>query len=97
MGKGDLKTKRGKINRGTSGVRRYKKKKITEIAVVEKPKTSPKKKTTTKAAEKKTAPKKTTTKKVAEKKTAPKKPTTKKAAEKKTAAKKTTVKKKAED
>ena len=44
MGKGDLKSKRGKIHRGTSGVRRRKKKKIAEVAVVAKPKAIPKKK-----------------------------------------------------
>ena len=81
MGKGDIKSKRGKINRGTSGVKRQKKKSV--IIVPEKPKAAPKKK----AAAKKTTAKKTTAKKTTAKKTAAKKKATKK----------TTNKKKAED
>ena len=81
MGKGDIKSKRGKINRGTSGVKRQKKKSV--IIIPDKPKAAPKKK----AAAKKTTAKKTTTKKT----------TTKKTTTKKKAAKKTTAKKKAED
>jgi len=81
MGKGDQKSKRGKISRGTSGVRRQKKK-ISTVAVVKKPKAAPKK-----AAPKKAAPKKTAAKKVVAKKEPAKKP----------AAKKTITKKKAED
>ena len=81
MGKGDIKSKRGKINRGTSGVKRQKKKSV--IIVPEKPKAAPKKK----AAAKKTTAKKTTAKKTTAKKTAAKKKATKK----------TTTKKKAED
>ncbi|WP_353778244.1 30S ribosomal protein THX [Winogradskyella sp. 3972H.M.0a.05] len=46
MGKGDKKSKRGKIARGTSGVRRPRKKKK---AVVVAPKAKAKKKTTPKA------------------------------------------------
>ena len=75
MGKGDIKSKRGKINRGTSGVKRQKKKSV--IIVLEKPKAAPKKK----AAAKKTTAKKTTAKKTAAKKKATKKTTTKKKAE----------------
>jgi len=75
MGKGDIKSKRGKINRGTSGVKRQKKKSV--IIVPEKPKAAPKKK----AAAKKTTAKKTTAKKTAAKKKATKKTTTKKKVE----------------
>jgi len=67
MGKGDIKSKRGKINRGTSGVKRQKKKSV--IIIPDKPKTAPKKK----AAAKKTTAKKTTAKKKATKKTTTKK------------------------
>ena len=74
MGKGDIKSKRGKINRGTSGVKRQKKKSV--IIVPEKPKAAPKKK----AAAKKTTAKKTIAKKTAAKKKATKKTTTKKKA-----------------
>ena len=63
MGKGDIKSKRGKINRGTSGVKRQKKKSV--IIVPDKPKAVPKKK----AASKKTTAKKATTKKKVTKKT----------------------------
>lgn len=59
MGKGDLKSKRGKINRGTSGVRRKKKKLGVGTLVVEKSVAKPKKKA---------APKKATTRKAATKK-----------------------------
>lgn len=48
MGKGDRKTKRGKINKGTFGVRRPKAKKKAYVTV-EKPK--PKRKTTRKKKE----------------------------------------------
>ena len=75
MGKGDIKSKRGKINRGTSGVKRQKKKSV--IIVPEKPKAAPKKK----AAAKKTTAKKTIAKKTATKKKATKKTTTKKKVE----------------
>ena len=67
MGKGDIKSKRGKINRGTSGVKRQKKKSV--IIVPDKPKAAPKKK----AASKKTTAKKTTAKKTTAKKTTAKK------------------------
>ena len=66
MGKGDQKSKRGKINRGTSGVRRQKKKNTT---IFEEPKVTPNKK----AAPKKASAKKTTTKKTTTKKTITKK------------------------
>jgi ribosomal small subunit protein bTHX len=72
MGKGDVKSKRGKINRGTSGVRRQKKKVTAQAVATEKPVVKPKKKA---------AAKKTTTKKAATKKAVTKKTTTKKKAE----------------
>ncbi|PDH48502.1 MAG: 30S ribosomal protein THX [Bacteroidetes bacterium MED-G21] len=75
MGKGDIKSKRGKINRGTSGVKRQKKKSV--IIIPDKPKAAPKKK----VAAKKTTAKKTTTKKTTTKKKAAKKTTAKKKAE----------------
>ena len=75
MGKGDIKSKRGKINRGTSGVKRQKKKSV--IIIPDKPKAAPKKK----AAAKKTTAKKTTTKKTTTKKKVAKKTTAKKKAE----------------
>lgn len=59
MGKGDLKTKRGKISRGTYGVTR--KRNSSSTTVVSKPKAE-------KATAKKTTAKKTTTKKAASKK-----------------------------
>ena len=73
MGKGDIKSKRGKINRGTSGVKRQKKKSV--IIVPDRPKAAPKKKAAAKktTAAKKTSAKKTTTKKKATKKTTAKK------------------------
>jgi len=81
MGKGDQKSKRGKISRGTSGVRRQKKK-ISTVAVVDKPKAAPKKKSAPKkAALKKAVASKTEAKKVSAKKPATKKTTTKKKAE----------------
>lgn len=67
MGKGDIKSKRGKINRGTSGVKRQKKKSV--IIIPDKPKAVPKKK----AAAKKTTAKKTTAKKKTTKKITTKK------------------------
>ncbi len=70
MGKGDIKSKRGKINRGTSGVKRQKKKSV--LIIPDKPKTAPKKKA---------ASKKSTVKKTEAKKNATKKTTTKKKAE----------------
>ena len=67
MGKGDIKSKRGKINRGTSGVKRQKKKSV--IIIPEKSKAAPK----IKATAKKTTAKKTITKKKVAKKTTTKK------------------------
>ena len=64
MGKGDIKSKRGKINRGTSGVKRQKKKSV--IIVPDKPKATAKKTTAKKSTTKKKATKKTTAKKKAE-------------------------------
>lgn len=72
MGKGDQKSKRGKITRGTSGVRRQKKK-ISKNTIVDKPKAAPKKATAKKTTAKKTATKKATTKKTPAKKTSSKK------------------------
>ena len=75
MGKGDQKSKKGKITRGTSGVRRQKKKQVVEI--IEKPKAAAKKKAAPKKepAVKKAAPKKAVAKKAPAKKAAPKKKT----------------------
>ena len=87
MGKGDQKSKRGKINRGTSGVRRQKKK-LSAVVVIEKSKATAKKK----AAPKKAAPKKATPKAAIAKQTE-----IKKAKAKKPAVKKIVTKKKAED
>ena len=81
MGKGDKKSKRGKIIMGSFGVSRKKKKKArkytpdvkpkakNEDVVEEGKKEAPKKKTTRKTTAKKEAPKKTTTKKTTAKKT----------------------------
>ena len=72
MGKGDKKTKRGKIISGSYGVRRPKKSKkaLVVVAKPEKVKEATVQKTETE--KKKTAAKKTTTKKPAAKKTSPK-------------------------
>tara|TARA_B110000977_G_C11046645_1_gene480787 strand:- start:998 stop:1234 length:237 start_codon:yes stop_codon:yes gene_type:complete len=67
MGKGDKKSKKGKISKGSSGVRRQKKIAVAEL--VEKPK---------KVIKKKASPKKETAKKTTAKKTAVKKPPAKK-------------------
>jgi 30S ribosomal protein S31 len=65
MGKGDKKSKRGKIVIGSSGVRRARKKKNTFTAVVAKTEPKPKKEVEEIVApEVKTAPKKTTKKAV---------------------------------
>jgi ribosomal small subunit protein bTHX len=80
MGKGDKKTKRGKINRGTYGVRRPRKK--SKPAYVA---TKPKKKV--EAPKKAVAEKAKAKPKATAKKTTAKKATTKKAAAKKPAAK----------
>ena len=76
MGKGDKKSKKGKITLGSYGVRRKKKKTKAYVAPVEKPAKK-------EAAEKKPA---------AKKKAAAKKPAAKKATAKKAPAKKTTKK-----
>ena len=92
MGKGDKKSKRGKISKGSSGVRRQKK--VAVIEPVEKPKmakaknVAPAKETVKKAPAKKPA-----VKKPAAKKPAAKKPAAKKPAPKKLATKTSTVKK----
>ena len=82
MGKGDKKSKRGKISKGSSGVRRQKK--VAVIEPVEKPKM---------AKAKNVAPAKETVKKAPAKKSAAKKPAAKKPAAKKPAAKKPAPKK----
>ncbi len=46
MGKGDIKTKRGKIFNGTFGVKRPHKVKVVPVEVTKKKKTTAKKKTT---------------------------------------------------
>lgn len=90
MGKGDKKTKRGKIIMGSYGVKRHKKKNPAYVAPVEK-KTKEKAKPVEKAEE--TTVKKTTAKKTTAKKTTAKKEETKTTTAKKTTAKKTTAKK----
>lgn len=81
MGKGDIKTRKGKITRGSYGVRRKKKKGVAYVAP-EKPATKVAEEK--KPAAKKAAPKKTTAKKTTAKKTTTKKTT---ATKKKAAAK----------
>jgi 30S ribosomal protein S31 len=75
MGKGDIKTKRGKISAGSYGVRRKKKRTAAYVAPVKTEKPTTKKKTATaaKPAAKKTVAKKPAAKKVAAKKTSSKK------------------------
>ena len=81
MGKGDKKSKKGKISKGSYGVRRQKK--VAVIEPVEKPKmakaknVAPAKETVKKAPAKKSAAKKLAAKKPAAKKPAPKKSATK--------------------
>ncbi len=89
MGKGDQKTRRGKIVRGSFGVRRRKKNKISVQAVVSipKPKVIEEKSKATKPAPKKAA---------AEKPAEEKKPAVKKTAAKTTTAKKPAASKKKE-
>ncbi|PCJ79260.1 MAG: 30S ribosomal protein THX [Flavobacteriales bacterium] len=72
MGKGDIKTRRGKIHKGTYGNTRPRKKNKTTF-VAEKPKVAAKKEITKEATTKKAVAKKTTTKKAATKKTTAKK------------------------
>ena len=77
MGKGDQKSKKGKINAGSYGVTRKRKKSVAFVA----PKPKAKKVATTEEAEAK--PKKAAAKKPAAKKAAAKKPAAKKAPAKK--------------
>jgi len=96
MGKGDKKTKRGKIINGSYGNKRQRKSKVQYIAPkVVKKEITEEVEEVKKAPVKKAAAKKTTTTKkaTAEKKPAAKKTTAKKTIAKKTAAKKTTTKK----
>jgi ribosomal small subunit protein bTHX len=71
MGKGDKKSKKGKISRGSSGVRRQKKSNQTQVEVISSKKTS-KKKEVKEAVAKKPAAKKPAAKKPAVKKPAAK-------------------------
>lgn len=77
MGKGDKKSKKGKISRGSSGVRRQKKSNQSQVEVINSKKNSKKKEVketlAKKPAAKKTAAKKPAVKKTAAKKAAPKK------------------------
>lgn len=77
MGKGDKKSKKGKISKGSSGVRRQKKSNQTQVEVISSKKTSNKKEVKATVA-KKTAAKKPSAKKPAAKKTAAKKQVPKK-------------------
>lgn len=77
MGKGDKKSKKGKISRGSSGVRRQKKSNQSQVEVISSKKNSKKKEV------KETLAKKPAAKKTAAKKPAAKKPAAKKAAPKK--------------
>lgn len=81
MGKGDIKTKRGKIIAGSYGVRRQRKEVAAYVAPVTKAK--PAAKVDEDATTKKTAPSKATVKKPAAKKATVKKAPAKKAAAKK--------------
>jgi ribosomal small subunit protein bTHX len=96
MGKGDIKSKKGKINKGSYGNSRQKKKKnlsIEQIEVLKVAAERRKKAAKKVVAEKKPAAKKAAAKKPAAKKAAAKKPAAKKAAAKKPAAKKAAAKK----
>jgi len=81
MGKGDIKTRRGKIFAGTYGVTRKRKTKKAVVIPVKKEKEekSAEKKTTTKKTTAKKSTTKTTAKKTTKKATATKKTTTAKA------------------
>ena len=72
MGKGDKKSKKGKISRGSSGVRRQKKSNQSQVEVISSKKNSKKKEVKETLAKKPTA-KKPAVKKTAAKKAAPKK------------------------
>ena len=91
MGKGDIKTKRGKIIAGSYGVRRPRKETAAYVAPVKKEK--PAAKVEKDATEEKVAPKKPAAKKAAAKKSAAKKTAEKKPAAKKAPAKKAEAKK----
>jgi len=93
MGKGDIKSKRGKISAGSYGVRRQKKKVAAYVAPVKKEKVATKPTEETKEAPKKVAAKKPAAKKAPAKKPAAKKPAAKKAPAKKAPAKKAAAKK----
>jgi ribosomal small subunit protein bTHX len=73
MGKGDKKSKKGKISRGSSGVKRQKKSNETQVDVISSKKTS-KKKEVKETVAKKPAAKKEASTKVVGKKDEPKKP-----------------------
>ena len=88
MGKGDIKSKRGKISNGSYGVRRQKASTPAYVAPVAKAKAKPVAKEEEEAAPKKAAAKKPAAKKAPAKKAAAKKPAAKKAPAKKAAAKK---------
>ena len=87
MGKGDIKSKRGKISNGSYGVRRQKASTPAYVAPVAKAKAKPVAKEE-EAAPKKAAAKKPAAKKAPAKKAAAKKPAAKKAPAKKAGAKK---------
>lgn len=87
MGKGDKKSKRGKIIKGSYGVRRPRKK--TAVIVLKKKTAKPKPKAPKEEPEEKTV----AVKKPAEKKVAAKKPAAKKTSAKKTTAEKPTAEK----
>jgi len=106
MGKGDIKTKKGKINKGSYGVRRMRKGGLTDeqkLAIEKAKKARARKAKKEKAVEEKAPapkPKASTKKAPAKKKTTTKTATTKKTTAKKTAAKATERKpaaKKSED
>ncbi len=83
MGKGDIKSKRGKIANGSYGVRRQRKSEAAYVAPVKKEKPAPKPKEAAEETKVEAAPKKAAPKKAAAKKPAAKKAPAKKAAAKK--------------
>jgi ribosomal small subunit protein bTHX len=72
MGKGDIKSTKGKRTRGSYGHTRKRKKIVKIVAAKPKKKAAPKKDTEKKPVAKKAAPKKTAAKKPVAKKAAPK-------------------------
>ena len=92
MGKGDIKSKKGKINKGSYGNTRQKKKKNLSVEQIEALKAAAE--TRKKPAKKAPAKKAATPKKPVAKKAAAKKPAAKKAPAKKAPAKKAATKKK---